>query len=154
VQEEKNLCVEPGNLKDPIMSRSNKIEGGCICGRVAFRVEDQFATAKLCFCKFCQKASGSGHVTNAFGQPEMLEWLSGGEAVCSFDVPNSQIRRVFCPSCGTSLPFVTQNERYLIVPVGCLSRPPTMEPKTVSNWDSRPGWYEKAMKLVAAEAHD
>lgn len=134
------------------MPNSRSIRGGCICGQVVFRVEDNFATTKLCFCGFCQRASGSAHVTNAFGRPEMFEWLNGEEHVSSFDVPNSQVRRVFCSNCGTSLPFVSQNEKFLVVPIGSLSRPPAMAPQVVSSWQSRPGWYEKAMELIADEA--
>ncbi|WP_319546314.1 GFA family protein [Ruegeria conchae] len=84
---------------------ANKIEGQCTCGAVRYRVQDNMAAFKLCYCSFCQKASGSAHVTNAFTTPEQIEWLDGQDKLATFDVPNSQVRRVFCRVCGTTLPF-------------------------------------------------
>ncbi|UWR03669.1 hypothetical protein K3740_02910 [Ruegeria conchae] len=55
------------------MVHANKIEGQCICGAVRYRVQDNMAAFKLCYCSFFQKASGSAHVTNAFTTPERIE---------------------------------------------------------------------------------
>ncbi len=130
------------------MVHPNMIDGQCICGAVRYRVQDNMAAFKLCFCDFCQKASGSAHVANAFTAPDRIEWLEGQEQLTSFDVPNSQVRRVFCRSCGTTLPFETQNGKFLVVPVGSLSRPLTGHVNTIVGWEYRPTWYDKALRLI------
>ncbi|MGR3617763.1 MAG: GFA family protein [Paracoccaceae bacterium] len=135
------------------MNETNWIDGSCICGKTAFRVEDDLKTFKLCFCSFCQKASGSAHVSNGFALPEQIEWTRGEDDLRVFDVPNSFVRRVFCSTCGTSLPFITQNGSFVVVPVGSLSRPPKMTPQKIASFESRPAWYDAAMTLVAAELH-
>ncbi len=66
----------------------------------------------------------------------------------SFDVPNSQVRRVFCRACGTKLPFETQNGKFLVVPAGSLSRPPSSPVAAIVGWVSRPAWYDAALGLI------
>lgn len=130
------------------MVHANKIEGQCICGAVRYRVQDNMAAFKLCYCTFCQKASGSAHVTNAFTTPEQIEWLNGQGKLATFDVPNSQERRVFCRVCGTILPFETQNGKFLVVPVRSLSRPPSIPTNAIVSLASRPAWYDEALDLI------
>ncbi|WP_170783246.1 GFA family protein [Ruegeria lacuscaerulensis] len=128
-------------------SHPDMIDGQCICGAVRYRVQDNMTAFKLCYCNFCKKASGSAHVANAFTTPDRIEWLEGQEQLTSFNVPNSQVRRVFCRSCGTSLPFKTQNGKFLVVPVGSLSRPPSQPVSAIVGWASRPAWYNEALGL-------
>ena len=130
------------------MSHPNTIDGQCICGSVRYRVRENMAAFKLCYCSFCQKASGSAHVANAFTTPDQIEWLEGKNMLTTFDVPNSQVRRVFCRNCGTTLPFETQNGKILIVPVGSLSCPPSQPVKAIVGWSSRPAWYGEALGLI------
>ncbi|WP_170326481.1 GFA family protein [Ruegeria arenilitoris] len=130
------------------MDLTNDINGQCICGAVRYRVQDNMAAFKLCYCSLCQKASGSAHVANAFTTPDQIKWLQGKDMLTSFDVPNSQVRRVFCRVCGTTLPFETQNGKFLVVPVGSLSRPPSSPVAAIAGWASRPAWYDTALGLI------
>ncbi len=130
------------------MVHPNKIEEQCICGAVRYRVQDNMAAFKLCYCSFCQRASGSAHVANAFTTPDQIEWLKGKDMLTTFDVPNSQVRRVFCQNCGTTLPFETRNGKFLVVPVGSLSRPPPQPVNAIVGWPSRPAWYDEALGLI------
>ena len=128
--------------------RPDQINGQCICGAVRYRVQDNMTAFKLCYCSFCQKASGAAHVANAFTAPDKIEWLAGHEQLTSFDVPNSQVRRVFCRTCGTSLPFETQSGAALVVPVGTLSGAPSAPVNAIVGWASRPAWYDAALGLI------
>ena len=127
---------------------SKTISGSCICSKVSYLVIDDFMSFKLCHCHFCQKASGSSNVANAFTLPSHIHWVQGKSNLKSFDVPNSQVRRVFCQTCGTSMPFVTQNERFLVVPVGTLSCQPKLPPQEVKAWHERMHWYDEARLLT------
>lgn len=135
------------------MVHSNKIEGQCICSAVRYRVQDNMAALKLCYCSFCQRASGSAHVANAFTTPDQIEWLEGKDILTTFDVPNSQVRRAFCRNCGTTLPFETRNGKFLVVLVGSLLRPPTQPVNAIVGWASRPTWYDEALGLIE-ETHN
>lgn len=132
---------------------SDSIEGGCLCGQVAFTVKDDFFSFKLCHCSLCRKTSGSAHVANLFTQPENLQWLKGQELVSSYDIPDNQVRRVFCSNCGTGLPFVTQNGKYLIVPAGSLAAQPDMQPEHAIFWADRMPWYDGVAQLEHFDAY-
>ncbi|KZM42209.1 hypothetical protein OA92_12995 [Marinomonas sp. SBI22] len=121
--------------------------GSCICEKVKYEVKDDFISFKLCHCRLCQKASGSSNVANAFTFIENINWQQGENHLESFDVPNSQVRRVFCKTCGTSMPFLTQNERLLVVPVGTLSVQPKLPPQEVRVWHERMSWYDESKRL-------
>ena len=134
------------------MSRK-RIEGSCVCGEVCFDVEDDFMAFKLCHCDYCQKASGTAFVANAFTVPGRMRWLTGHDRVASYDVPGSLVRRVFCRQCGTSLPFVSQNDQFLVVPVGVLSNQPSIQPGEIKAWHERLPWYD-AVRALEDESVD
>jgi len=118
------------------------LSGSCICSKVHFLVKDDFWSFKLCHCHLCKKMSGSSNVANAFTLPNHIQWVKGLKNLRSYDVPNSQVRRVFCITCGSSMPFTTQNERYLVIPVGALSEQPKLPPQEVKSWHERMPWYD------------
>ena len=79
-------------------------EGGCQCGRVRYRVEDEPLAVAACHCTECQRQTGS-----AFGMSMVVprdafrltsgelrtftrKAYSGGTVVCAF-----------CPECGTRI---------------------------------------------------
>ena len=39
------------------------LEGGCLCGRVRYRIEGAVSFTSQCCCRDCQKATGTGHTT-------------------------------------------------------------------------------------------
>lgn len=121
--------------------------GSCICEKVKYKVKDDFISFKLCHCRLCQKASGSSNAANAFTSVESIRWLQGETQLKRFDVPNSLVRRVFCKNCGTSMPFITQNESLLVIPVGTLSSQPKLSPQEVRYWHERMPWYDKSKSL-------
>ncbi|MFY2824197.1 GFA family protein [Ruegeria sp. MALMAid1280] len=130
------------------MVHPNTIDGQCICGAVRYQVQNNMAAFKLCYCSFCQKASGSAHEANAFTTPDQIEWLQSKDMLTSFDVPISHVRRVFCRSCGTTLPFEAQNGKFPVVPVGSLSHPPSRPVSAIVGWASRPAWYDEELGLI------
>ena len=38
------------------------MSGGCLCGAVRYRIDGPPEFCVLCYCRDCQRASGSGHV--------------------------------------------------------------------------------------------
>jgi hypothetical protein len=82
------------------MSETTKHTGGCLCGAVRYEATGHPTMAGYCYCKDCQKASGSGFIP-FMGFPagairftgETLQFASksarGGDAV-----------RNSCPVCG------------------------------------------------------
>ena len=78
------------------MSRS----GGCQCGAVRFRVDDELGEVSICHCRMCQKALGG--VFGPYAEPKGLIWTRGERR--RFRSSN-KIWRGFCADCGTPLTF-------------------------------------------------
>jgi hypothetical protein len=78
-------------------------DGGCLCGRIRYRVETDPLWVTVCFCSFCQRATGStGMVEPIFdigafhvtaGAPRRYAHVSGGSG--------KLVHVHFCPDCGT-----------------------------------------------------
>lgn len=77
-------------------------EGGCLCGRNRYAITTPERFSSLCHCRSCQRATGSpvaGFVGVPVGQFEQLR----GEPTIYESSPD--VRRGFCPTCGTSLTY-------------------------------------------------
>jgi len=78
--------------------------GGCLCGSVRYEFAGEPAFVGGCYCKDCQKESGSGHNVIAAVPEAALKMLGG--ATRNFVAKGGsgkEITRVFCPNCGTTL---------------------------------------------------
>jgi len=75
--------------------------GGCLCGAVRYEAEGDADWTAICYCRDCQRASGSGYVP-VMGVKRSQVRITG--EMSSFDSPaaNGNVaRRHFCPACGS-----------------------------------------------------
>ena len=80
-------------------------EGGCLCGDVRYASDANPIRVTVCFCRFCQRATGSTGMVEpifarntfrvTFGRVTRYELLSRGSG--------KRIMINFCPTCGTKL---------------------------------------------------
>lgn len=75
--------------------------GGCQCGRVRYATRVDPATAYLCHCRMCQRASGG--VSIAFVNVKLADTKWTGEPDWYRSSPIAE--RPFCSHCGTPLGF-------------------------------------------------
>ena len=101
------------------------ITGSCCCGDVTFTIEDNFSDFYLCHCEQCRKLTGSAHASNLFTSPDNINWVSGLDKIKRYDHPKRVFTQAFCEHCGSGVPFVTQDGKYLLVPAGSLNEEPT-----------------------------
>ena len=81
----------------------SKIEGGCLCGTVRYRVEAEPTMQVICHCKTCQKISGSAYSLNV-GVPEESLVLQGDTLSTYEDhsgASGQAFYRKFCSKCGS-----------------------------------------------------
>ncbi len=102
-----------------------EITGGCCCGSVAFKLEDNFKKFFFCHCEQCRKLTGSAHASNLFTAPDNIQWLKGAEKTKRYEHPSRSFAKVFCTDCGSPLPFVSKSGKFLIVPAGSLNAEPS-----------------------------
>ena len=80
-------------------------EGGCLCGRVRYAVKSQPMRVTICYCRFCQRATGSAYLVEPIfgksdmdvssGQPKIYRHRSEGSG--------KMVDVHFCDDCGTKL---------------------------------------------------
>jgi hypothetical protein len=100
------------------MSNDIRRSGSCLCGGVQFVVTGEPLRAGLCHCKDCRKTSGSAFSAFAVWPLEAFE---------TNGIVNSYGGRSFCPTCGSRVSFVGDDE--VEVMVGSLDLAPTEELK-------------------------
>jgi hypothetical protein len=119
--------------------------GACLCGAVTYRVKAPFKQFAHCHCQRCRKATGTGHATNLYAEPENFEWLTGEEFTVRYDLPSAKsFATVFCRTCGSPLPHHTRSGRTVVVPAGSLNDAPGFSPQVRIFWDSRAAWSGSA----------
>jgi len=79
--------------------------GGCICGKLRFKVTEAPLWVTVCYCSFCQRSTGSDHMIEPIFDRDKFEITSGSVSV--FTLPSSgsgkDVHVHFCADCGTKL---------------------------------------------------
>lgn len=122
------------------------ILGGCLCGDVQFKCENEFSQFHFCHCLQCQKTTGSAHVSNLFTTVDNIEWIAGKNLVKRYDVPGRSISNAFCVNCGSPVPYITGSGKSLIIPAGILDSTPNILPQDNIFWEEHASWYEAGIK--------
>lgn len=82
---------------------SEGMTGGCLCGKVRYKIEGQPLMQAVCHCRNCQKQAGSAW-SMITGVPETALEVTGTVKTYE-DHGNSggTVLRQFCPDCGSPL---------------------------------------------------
>jgi hypothetical protein len=121
------------------------IRGGCLCGGVTFQITHATGPFELCHCSRCRKASGSAFVAGLSVMRQDFELLSGRELIQSFEAPirlePPACRTVFCGRCGSPLPDVNSESRWLELPAGLLDDDPQIRPERHIFVEAKSSWF-------------
>jgi hypothetical protein len=79
-------------------------DGGCLCGKVRFRVTAPPVESGYCHCRMCQKNSGAPVVAWAMFPAASFAWIAGEPATYR---SSAEARRQFCAACGSYMVFVS-----------------------------------------------
>lgn len=136
------MIIEEEEMSD------DPLRGSCLCGEVTFELEEAFLFFHYCHCSRCRKTTGSAHSANIFVRRAHFRWVTGEDRVGRFELPAAEYFCTgFCARCGSNLPWVTRNQRYVLVPAGALDAVPTVLPGRNVFWASRAPWYESPAAL-------
>ena len=115
------------------------LAGSCLCGAVTYEAVGQPQRFFFCHCSRCRKASGSAHAANIFLQPATLSFLTGGEHVRNFKLPEAtRFANHFCGTCGARLP--RQAGDMVVIPAGSLNTEAPLAPQARIFMGSRAAW--------------
>ena len=113
-------------------------EGGCLCGAVRYRVEDEPTVSMICHCRSCTRAAGSPAVAWVSFRRASFSFTRGEPAKFHSSPP---VTRTFCGSCGTPLTY-EHRERgsETDVTTSSLDHPERFPPTHHSWVGDGPGW--------------
>jgi hypothetical protein len=110
--------------------------GGCCCGAVRYSFDRSKAlSAHHCFCRDCQRATGSGFATVVLVPESALELEKGElEYYATTGKNGAQVKRGFCRNCGSQIySYLTANPDLISVKAGLLDRSDWVKPVS-STW--------------------
>ncbi len=113
--------------------------GSCLCGTVRWRVDGSLDSMSHCHCSMCRKAHGAPFGTYTEAPSESFTWLSGMDAITSFESSPGVIR-AFCGTCGSVVPEPFGEDR-MVIPAGCLDGDPGVRPSSHIFAASKAPWY-------------
>lgn len=82
----------------------SRLEGGCACGAVRYRLTSPPMFVHCCHCTDCQRQVGSAFVVNALIETDRIELLAGEMASYCLPTDSGRPHDVHrCAACGTTL---------------------------------------------------
>ena len=129
------------------------VTGSCLCGQVSYRVRGPEHVFQYCHCSRCRKTTGSAHGSNIIVDPAQFEWTDGADHVGRYEPPEAKHFAVsFCTRCGSSLPWLSQSGRAVVVPAGTLDDDPGIRPRHNIFLNNKAPWYVAADTILQYDA--
>ena len=83
---------------------TDKLEGGCACGAVRYRLGSPPMFVHCCHCRDCQRQAGSAFAINALIEADRFALLSGETAPFAMPTDSGRPHHIHrCTACGTAL---------------------------------------------------
>lgn len=123
------------------MASDTKHTGGCLCGAVRYEASGEPSMMGYCFCKDCQKASGSGFIPFMGFKADQLQITGTTLQFSSPSARGTPAVRNSCPVCG-GLVFggiVGEDTEHTIY-AGSLDDASAFHPKIAIFIRDRPDW--------------
>jgi hypothetical protein len=107
-----------------------RLEGGCACGQVRYRLASEPMFVHCCHCLDCQRQTGSAFVLNAIIETDRVELPSGAPVAIAVPTDSGRPHRIFrCPGCQVALFSEYGGAAALrFVRIGTLDEPSALSP--------------------------
>ena len=122
------------------MKAKVSIKGGCLCGRVRYKINGPLFNADNCHCSMCRRQHGAAFSTYADFNPADFTWTSGEDSVKVYET-SSGAGWCFCRECGSSLAG-SQKGRITSITLGTVEGDPGIKPECHIFVGSKAPWYE------------
>jgi hypothetical protein len=125
-------------------------EGGCLCGKVRFRVTAAAIESGYCHCRMCQKNTGAPVVAWVTFPVESFSWIgtTPGEYVSS-----ARAQREFCRDCGSYLVFRVKGDAQISVNTASFDDASVFPPQMHIFSESRIPWFDTDDELPRHEGY-
>ncbi len=120
---------------------NDKKVGGCACGETRHQFNEPPLNALFCYCKDCQKASGSDKIFSLLLKIDSFEITQGNLSIYKTTAKSgNEVERHFCPKCGSTL-FGKSNAMGIMgLAAASLDDSDEYEPKMAIFTNSAPKW--------------
>jgi hypothetical protein len=117
------------------------MSGGCLCARVRYETDAEPAWTAICYCRDCQRASGSGYMP-VMGVRRADMRISGETKAFEVAAQRGPSTRHFCPTCGSLIFGGVEGpaDATMSVYVGTLDDPSAWSPQIAIFTRSRQPW--------------
>lgn len=134
---------------------AEKLEGGCACGAVRFRLKSEPMFVHCCHCLDCQRQTGSAFVLNALIETDRVEVLSGAPAAVPMPTDSGRPHDIYrCPLCQTAVwSDYGRRPALRFVRVGTLDRPSALRPDVHIFTRSKQPWVGLPPDVPAVEVY-
>ena len=95
------------------------MNGSCLCGAIAYEVDQLDMPISGCHCRTCRKAQAASFVPSAGVMRENFRWLKGEERLSKFESSVGKFR-YFCSVCGSHLIAERVAQPHIILRVATL----------------------------------
>ena len=124
------------------------MRGSCLCGSVAYVVEEPPFMARYCHCSRCRYARGAAHASNMLTRVEGVRFTRGADLVASYKPPEANFyTQAFCRGCGSPMPRLDAGRHIAIIPMGSLDDDPGIQPSEHIWVGSKAPWFDIADEL-------
>ena len=118
-----------------------RMEGGCSCGAVRYRLASEPLFVHCCHCLNCQRQTGSAFVINLLIETDRVELLSGEPAEVGVPRDDGSVQTVWrCPDCEVALYSRYTYDTVRFVRAGTLDEPRAIVPDVHIFTKSKVDW--------------
>lgn len=129
------------------------MEGGCLCGAIRYRIDGPVLFVGQCYCRDCQKATGTGHTTIVGIERATLHVEGEPKIYTNTGETGGKVSRHFCGECGGRL--YTSGDlpgSIVMIQAGSLDDPGRVSPQSVIYMKDAVAWDRFDPELPKFEA--
>jgi hypothetical protein len=117
------------------------VTGGCLCGRVRYRLAQPPNAVYFCHCRQCQQAQGSAFVASVPVSADDFSLLAGEPFLKAYR--SSPIKaRYFCGECGAPIYSRVDGKPMLRIRAGSLDPPVDLKLQAHIHTASQASWFD------------
>ncbi len=117
--------------------------GACLCGAIVYVVQGEPEFVMQCFCRDCQKSTGTGHTTIVGVLADRMTVTGTPTVYTTHGETGGAVHRHFCGVCGSRLyTSCDLSDPVVMIQAGTLDEPGSVTPtialylKDKAHWDS------------------
>ncbi|UCF42800.1 MAG: GFA family protein [Planctomycetota bacterium] len=120
--------------------KSIEAEGGCMCGRIRYKLTCKPIYATMCHCSDCRRACGAQAVAWVTVPGKHFSFTKGDPQRYQ---SSAKVERTFCPTCGTSLTYRNEErDDEMDITTGSLDHPEQFPPTQDYYCRDRLAWVQ------------